>query len=191
MDKIKQFFDQFNYIDYCSIVIYIISTVVIGYFMGSNLYIIAIITTVLVPFMFLLTLMFKSSFQYVNYHTVIDNLYKHKLIYKIQGFKLNNKLYYMAILSGKTRYGEKFEYVILNYEGKECLSWLYPDKPRKVKKDLLESATIEDINEYLSDTEADARKRIEICKQFVKDQKEKAENLVVNTITETNETIIK
>ena len=97
----------------------------------------------------------------------------------------------MAILSGKTRYGEKFEYVILNHEGKECLSWLYPDKPRKVKKDLLESATIEDINEYLSDTEADARKRIEICKQFVKDQKEKAENPVVNTITETNETIVK
>ena len=97
----------------------------------------------------------------------------------------------MAILSGKTRYGEKFEYVILNHEGKKCLSWLYPDKPRKVKKDLLESATIEDINEYLSDTEADARKRIEICKQFVKDQKEKAENPVVNTITETNETIVK
>ena len=67
MDKIKQFFDQFNYIDYCSIVIYIISTVVIGYFMGHNFYSVAIITAVLVPFMFLLTLMFKSSFQYVNY----------------------------------------------------------------------------------------------------------------------------
>ena len=191
MDKIKQFFDQFNYLDYGSIVIYIISTVIIGYFMGHNLYSIVIITTVLVPFMFLLTLMFKSSFQYVNYHTVIDNLYKHKLIYKIQSFKLNNKLYYMAILSGKTRYGEKFEYVILNHKGKECLSWLYPDKPRKIKNSLLESATNADIEEYLSVTEADARKRIEICKQFVKVQKEKAENLVVNTITETNETIVK
>lgn len=97
----------------------------------------------------------------------------------------------MAILSGKTKYGEKFEYVILDREGKDCLSWLYPDKPHKIKNSLLESATDADIKKYLSVTEADAHKRIEICKQFVKDQKEKAENSVVNTITETNETIVK
>ena len=40
----------------------------------------------------------------------------------------------MAILSGQTKMREKFEYVILNGEGRKCLSNLYPDNPDKIKK---------------------------------------------------------
>ena len=183
----KKFFDKFNYLDFISIAIWITFTVVIGIHAELPITTVLIITAILIPFMFLFELMMKSSFKFTFYNAIVDELYKYKKVYKIQSITLNNKLYYMAILSGQTKMREKFEYVILNGEGRKCLSTLYPDNPDKIKKNLLLEGYTRTSNRYLSDTEEEARQRIKNCKAFVQKQKEEAENPVVNTLTEEKE----